>query len=160
MRTLAILLILLAITVIAGVVGFAYWAGFQGSPLDFAAALFADAPLMSKLLSLIQVPLALLGVVFGLVMALDLSRERHSVVLTVLSILPPLLGILLLINQGAYIHRLVVDTNTPNPKVYGVPVAEALLPLGIGLLSGTPAAIANAVLAGRARRARRRLNAG
>jgi hypothetical protein len=150
MRTFAILTTLFAIGVIAGAIAFTYWSGFQGGPLDLAASLFANAPLMTKVLSLIQVPLALFGVVFGLVIARDLSRERHSVVLTVLSILPPALGVLLLINQGVYIHKLVVETNIADPKVYGVSVAEALLPLGIGLLAATPAAIANAVLAGRA----------
>jgi len=128
MRTLAISLALLALGVIAGVIAFAYWAGFQGDPLEVVSALFLDAPLMTKLLGLVQVPMAILGVVFGVVMLVDETRTRHSVVLTILSVLPPLFGVLLLINQGVYIHMLVVKTHTANPRVYGVSIAEALLP--------------------------------
>ena len=155
MRALAFVVILFAVGLIVGLVAFAYWAGLRGDPLEVVTALFLDAPRITQLLSLAQIPMGMLGVVFGVVLVIDQSRTQHSIVLSVLGLLPPLLGVLMLINQGAYIHRLVVSTHTGDAKVFGVSVAESLLPLGLGLLAAVPAVTANAILVGRAARKRR-----
>ena len=101
--------------------------------LQYLPFLFLDANLITKLATF------LLLAVLGLVTLLPNRSGQASGVLSIMAMLAIGFGLLATLYDASNIARAVAATGTNDLKVLGPSLAEALMPLTVGLLAATVA---------------------
>lgn len=131
MKPLPLVLAFLTVAAGAAIVGLA---GLAGVPL---VDLFPDAGLMTMLATVLLVLILIAAVIIGLVSrrAPDAGQEG-SFMLKLIIWIAVLLGALATAQALVFVQINVAQTHTTNLKVVAPSLAEALIPLTIGLLAG------------------------
>jgi len=128
------------VLVLAGAIGLGTWAGMPANPLATFGILVLSAGPLTKLVYLL---LTGLGIWIAALCVASLAKGRSDdpSLLSILSLLPPGLGLLSTLLTGLAIVQAMRNTNTRDLFVIAPGVAEALAPLGVGLLLGAVAAV-------------------
>ena len=132
--------------VLVGAIGLGIWAGMPANPLATFGILVLSAGPLTKLVYLLLTGLGIWIAVLG-VTSLAKGRSGDPSLLSILSLLPPGAGLLATLLTGLAIVRAMRNTNTSDLFVIAPGLAEALAPLGVGLLLGAVAAALKARVA-------------
>ncbi|PTS88166.1 MULTISPECIES: hypothetical protein [unclassified Caulobacter] len=129
-----------------GLLGFAYglavWAGMPANPLATLGMLLGYSG------ALIKLALMVLGLQLIAILAVAVPRllkpsvDPDRSLLTVFSFLPPGVGLAASLLDGLTILNVMQRTNTTSLMVIAPSLAEAIMPLALGLLIGALAAVA------------------
>jgi hypothetical protein len=131
---------------LVGAIGLGIWAGMPANPLATFGLLVLSAAPLTKLIYLLLTGLGIWIAVLG-VASLAKGRSDAPSALSILSLAPPGLGLAATLLTALSIVRAMQATNTSDLFVIAPSVAEALAPLGVGLLLGAVAAALKARLA-------------
>jgi hypothetical protein len=131
---------------LVGASGLGIWAGMPANPLATLGLLVLSAAPLTKLIYLLLTGLGIWIAVLG-VTSLAKGRSDDPSALSILSLAPPGLGLAATLLTALSIVRAMQATNTSDLFVIAPGVAEALAPLGVGLLLGAVAAALKARLA-------------
>ena len=123
---------------LVGATGLGIWAGMPANPLTTFGILVLSAGPMVKLAYLLLTGLAIWLAVLG-VTSLAKGRAENPSALSILSLAPPGVGLLATLYTVLVILRVMQDTHTSDLIVIAPSLAEALAPLGVGLLLGAVA---------------------
>lgn len=141
MKSLAWILGLAGGAVLVGAIGLAIWAGMPANPLTTFGLLVITAGLLTKMIYLALIGLGIWIATLA-VGSLTKGRADDPSALSILSLLPPGLGLVATLFSILSIVRAMQATRTRELIVIAPGLAEALTPLGVGLLLGAiPAAI-------------------
>ncbi|KQY35582.1 hypothetical protein ASD38_03215 [Caulobacter sp. Root487D2Y] len=126
---------------LVGAIGLGIWAGMPANPLATLGILVLSAGALTKLVYLVLFGLGIWIAILGAT-SLAKGRSGDPSLLSVLTLLPPGLGLLATLLTGLSIVRAMQNTHTSDLFVIAPSLAEALAPLGVGLLLGAvPAAL-------------------
>jgi hypothetical protein len=131
---------------LAGAIGLGIWAGMPANPLATLGILVLSAGPLTKLAYLLLTGLGVWIAVLG-VTSLARGRTGDPSLLSVLSLLPPGVGLFATLLTTLSIARAMQATQTSDLFVIAPGLAEALAPLGVGLLLGAVAAALKAPVA-------------
>ncbi len=121
--------------VLAGALGLGIWAGMPANPLTTFGILVLSAGILTKMVYLGLVGLAIWIAALG-VACLTKGRADDPSALAILSFLPPGLGLSATLLAALSIARAMQATHTTELVVIAPSLAEALAPLGVGLMLG------------------------
>jgi uncharacterized membrane protein YidH (DUF202 family) len=142
-------LLILTAAAFAAVIGIARYAGFQYAELP---ALFLQATAVVKMVETILILGLIATLVAGVVLMATGKKAGDTLILTLLGWLGVALGLLAFAFAALNIWIAVERTHTTNPQVVAPSVAEALLPVCLGLLMATIASFVGGVMKARAKR--------
>jgi hypothetical protein len=131
---------------LAGAIGLGIWAGMPANPLATLGILVLSAGPLTKLAYLLLTGLGVWIAVLG-VTSLARGRTGDPSLLSVLSLLPLGVGLFATLLTTLSIARAMQATQTSDLFVIAPSLAEALAPLGVGLLLGAVAAALKARVA-------------
>ncbi|WGM37897.1 hypothetical protein [Caulobacter sp. NIBR1757] len=126
MKPLALALGAATVAAFAAIVGLAVYS----ETLQFLPSLLYDADLITKMATF------LLLAVLGLAALLPNRSGQASGFLSIMAMLAIGFGLLATLYDASHIARAVAETGTNDLKVLGPSLAEALMPLTVGLLAG------------------------
>ena len=136
MKVLPIVLGLAGIALLGSAIGLGIWAGMPANPLTTLGILTGQAGSISKLVYLILAAQA----VWIAVLAVRRGSGDDPTVLTILTFVPPGLGLAAALLAGLSIRIAMTQTHTTELIVIAPGVAEAMTILAVGLLVGAAAA--------------------
>ena len=139
MRVLPIGLGLAGIALLSSAIGLAIWAGMPSNPLTTLGILTGQAGPISKLVFVLLIAQAI-GIAVLAVRAATGRGSSDPTALTILSFVPPGLGLAATLFGGLAIRVAVERTHTTELVVVAPSLAEVMTPLAFGLLVGTAAA--------------------
>lgn len=120
-------------------IGLGIWAGMPANPLTALGLIVGYSGALSKLCYPLLAGLAIWALVL---VALRLAGRtlKDQSLLTILSLVPPAIGLSVSFLTGLTILRVAAQTHTTDLVVIAPSLAEAITPLAFGLLIGAVAA--------------------
>ncbi|MDR7118588.1 hypothetical protein [Caulobacter sp. BE254] len=129
-------------------IGLGIWAGMPANPLTALRLIVGYSGALSKLCYPLLAGLAIWTLVL---VALRLAGRplKDLSLLTILSLVPPAIGLVVLLLTGLIILRVAAQTHTTDLIVIAPGLAEAITPFAFGLIIGAVAATLKAAPTGR-----------
>lgn len=141
MKATAIILGLGGILLVLSAIALGAWAGMPANPLAVLGILLSQAGPLAKLVLLWLAVLAVVIAIMGAARRARGGRSGNRSRLTVLSVMAPGLGLASTVLSCLTIRGLMERTGVSDLRIIAPSLAEAIMPLGLGLLVGAAAAL-------------------